>query len=376
MKKFSLLTVFAVPLALALAGCSGNGNDITETPRPVRWQYAADAQETLARSFVGRTRSGSEARVSPKVAGMIQEILVDVGDDVQVGDLIARIDPEPLQLQRDAAATQLAGAQAQASAARATYNRVRNLYQQELASRQDYDAARASAESAEAAVNGAQRQLELADLQLSYARVTSPFSGRVSARVANAGENIAVGHPIVLIVSQDRWEVTLSVPDSVVATIETGNPAEVVVSAQPGEVLTGTVSGVGGGAAAGAGTFPVTVRLHQAPEWMRAGMVSRVQFPRAAQWEGAAVRVPSSAVAQDRDGHFLYVIEPVDEKDEHGADLARLKRVSIAIGRLLQDEVEILEGVESGQRVVTLGLNHISDGMLVRILPEMEGGTR
>lgn len=367
---------FITILALLLAGCDTNNTATTEDRRPVRWSLATEEDQTSHRSFVGRTRSGSEARVSPKIAGTIQEILVDVGDDVQVGDVIARIDPESLQLQRDAAASGLTGARSQANAARSTYNRIRTLYEQELASRQDYDAARATAESAEAAVAGAERQLELAELQLSYTTVSSPFSGRVSARLVNAGENIAAGHPVVLLVSQDRWEVTLSVPDVVVGSISTGDPAEIRVSAFADSPLTGSISGVGGGTSLGVGSYPVTVRIHQNPRWMRAGMIARVEFPRVAQPIDMAVRVPTSAVAEDRDGHYLYVIDADEGEVTNGGVTGQLRRTPVTVGRLLQDQIEIAEGIPAGTRVVTLGLNHLTDGMPVLVLPEMQGDNR
>ncbi len=366
-----LATVMIAAAALVLAGCAAAEPESAEAPRRVRWTEVSASPAAEGRTFTGRTRSGSESRVSPRIAGTVLEVYADVGDTVRAGELIAQIDPDPVRLQRDAAATQLSAAQSQLAHARASYERVQQLYEQDLASRSDFDAARTAVETAESQKAGAERRLELAELQLSYTEVRSPFDGRVSARLVDGGENVAAGHPIVMMVSQDRWEVQVSVPDSVVLDIEVGDEVAVRIPAVGEASLGGSVTGVGAGAAQAAGTYPVTIRLEEGGDRLRSGMIAQVSFPRSARVAVPTIRVPGSGVGQDREGRYVYVLAdgPEGERDSwNGQEVARLVRREVVTGRLLDDKIEILEGLEDGERVVTLGLNHLSDGMSVRPL--------
>lgn len=374
----AVLTIAAA--ALLFAGCTAGEPERAEAPRRVRWTEVNASPSAERRTFTGRTRSGSEARVSPRIAGTVLEVHADVGDTVRAGELIAQIDPEPVRLQRDAAATQLSAARSQLAHARATYERVQQLYEQDLASRSDFDAARTAVETAESQKAGAERRLELAELQLSYTEVRSPFHGRVSARLVDGGENVAAGHPIVMLVSQDRWEVQVSVPDSVVLDIEVGDEVTVRIPAVGEDPLGGTVTGVGAGAAQAAGTYPVTIRLGEGGERLRSGMIAQVSFPRSTRVAVPTIRLPGSGVGQDREGQYVYVLAENAEGEHaawNGQEVARLVRREVVTGRLLQDEIEILDGLEDGERVVTLGLNHLSDGMPVRPLePASDNGGR
>ena len=392
MSRLATAALLLVALGLGLSSCTGQ-EEAADPPRLVRTYEVRAEQNYESRTFVGRTRAGSESRVSPKLAGTVQQVLVDIGDAVAVNDVIARIDPQPLELQRQAAASRLAGAQAQEVQARAAYSRVSDLYRQELASRSEYDAARAAIDTAAASVEGARRQLDLAELQLSYTEVRSPFDGRVSARIVQDGENIAAGHPIVLMSSRDRLEIQLSVPDTVVSAIERGDEVSVHLQALPDRQLRAVVSGVGGGAAVGAGTFPVTLQMLDEDPRLRAGMIAEVTFTRPANGRPASdgqatdaaaaaaepgFRVPASAVAEDREGRFVYRLRPLNGDEEAAASknvaanggqkLMRVERSPVEIGRLHSREIEIVDGVQDGDLIVSLGLNHISDEMIVRVM--------
>ncbi|TVR86935.1 MAG: efflux RND transporter periplasmic adaptor subunit [Spirochaetaceae bacterium] len=396
--RMAAAALLLVALGLGLSSCSRK-EEVADPPRLVRTYEVRAEQNYESRTFVGRTRAGSESRVSPKVAGAVQQVLVDIGDEVAVNDVIARIDPEPLELQRQAAASRLAGAQAQEVQARAAYSRVSDLYRQELASRSEYDAARAAIDTASASVDGARRQLELAELQLSYTEVRSPFDGRVSARIVQDGENVAAGHPIVMITSRDRLEIQLSVPDTVVSQINRGDEVSVRLEALGNTQLRAVVSGVGGGAALGVGTFPVTLQMLDEDPRLRAGMIAEVTFTRpsngrvtesseSSEPTEPVFRVPASAVAEDREGRFVFRLRPLNGDEEAAASdgavsqgasptsaaanggekLMRVERSPVEIGKLHSREIELRSGVQDGDLIITLGLNHISDEMTVRVM--------
>ena len=113
-------------------------------------------------------------------------------------------------------------------------------------------------------------------------------------------------------------------------------------------------------------TFTVTVQLGDAGEHVRPGMTGDVEFSFKKLQDEPQYRVPSVAVGEDRDGRFLYVLK------SSGQGLGTVTRRPVRLGQLTADGLEVLEGIEHGDLVVTAGVNHIRDGQSVRIPPQSE----
>jgi RND family efflux transporter MFP subunit len=350
--------VFATSLA---TGCGGDEAEPETILRPVRYQQVYSTGGSRVRRFAGTARAGLESRLSFKVPGTVVDIAVRVGENVRAGQLIAELDPEDYRLQVQQAQAALAQARAQERNAQADFDRARDLYENASMSLAEYDAARTAYESAKESVNAYRRSLDLARLQLSYTRLTAPVVGAVASVNVEVNENVSTGQAVVLLTSSSDLEVEVGVPEALILQIGEGDEVTVTFDAQPGRSFDAAVTEVGV-AATGAGmTYPVTVRLAVSDPGIRSGMAAEVAF----RFESASQRVlylvPPAAVGEDREGRFVYVVEPSDL----GQGIVR--RRAVVVGELTAGGLEIFEGLSDGDRVVTAGWSKIEDGLVVRL---------
>jgi RND family efflux transporter MFP subunit len=354
-------------LVLPLVGC-GDGEPPLETLRPVRTQQVFSTGGVRVRAFSGVARSGTESKLSFRVAGAIVELPVRVGDSVGVGQLIARLDAEDYRLGVREAEAGLAQARAQAQNAESSYERVRDLYEADNASRADLDAALASFQSTEASVRASEQRLQLARQQLSYTRLTAPTAGAVAAVPMEVNENVQAGQVVIYLNSGTDLEVEVGVPGVLISQVTEGDITEVTFDALPDRTFQATVSEVGVAATGTATTYPVTVVLEDADPDLRSGMAADVAF-RFESGEGHELFiVPSVAVGEDRNGRFVYVVEPEDGPGA-GAGVGVIRRRPVRVGEMTTQGFEILEGLTDGEHVVVAGVSRIEDGLRVQFQP-------
>ena len=355
--------VCAALLAVSFSVSCGKEEPIPEPViRPVRYQEVFATGGSRARTFSGTSQAALQSRLSFKVAGTIRRVPVKVGDAVKAGQVIAELDPKDYRLQVQDAEASLKSAEAQARNSDANYSRVRALYENRNASRNDLDAARAGSESAAALVRSVQKKLELARSQLSYTRLRSPVGGSIAAVNVEENENVSPGQPVVLLTSGSQLEVEVAIPEILIAQIREGDEVEIRFDAISGKRFPGAVTEVGVASTGMATTFPVTVRLKQSDPDCRPGMAAEVGFTFGSGDSRERILVPSVSVGEDRQGRFVFIVEPAEE----GFGVTR--RRSVTLRDLTEEGIEILEGLKDGERVVTAGISRIQDGQKVRLL--------
>jgi RND family efflux transporter MFP subunit len=281
---------------------------------------------------------------------------------VRRGQLIAELDPQDYRLQLQEAEAALEQSAAQARNASANYERVRDLYENRTASKSDLDAARAASESAEAAVRSIEKRLELANLQVEYTRLTAPDAGSIAAVNVEVNENVGAGTPVVVLTSGERPEVKVTIPEVMIAQVKTGSEAVVSFDAIPDRNFNATVTEVGVASTAFETTFPVIVRFNEASSEVRPGMAAEVSFRFETTDARERIIVPAVSVAEDQQGRFVFLVEPADE------GLGVVRRKQVTIGELTSEGLEILEGVQDGDLVVTAGVTRLVDGQKVKLL--------
>jgi RND family efflux transporter MFP subunit len=352
--------VLLAALLAGIASCAG------ETPqekplRPVRAQQVYATGGGRVRNFSGATQSGMESKLSFKVGGTVQSLRVKVGDEARAGFLIAEIDSGDYELQVEDAEASLAQARARARNAEATLSRVRGLYESNNASQADYDAARADRDSARAQVDSGQKKLELARSQLSYTRLVAPGDGSISEVSVEVNENVSAGQPVVILSSSGRPEVKVAIPEIFIARIREGQRVDVSLDALPEKSFPAVVTEVSVSSTGAATTFPVTVTLESAHEEVRAGMAAQVAFRFDSTGEKERFLLPPFAVGEDRAGRFVFVVEPTE------ADRGIVHRREVRVGQLTGEGLEVLDGLEDGDLVVTAGVSLIQEGLEVKL---------
>ncbi len=353
-------------VGLMLAACE------TETPppqkvlRPVRYEMVSLSRQNRVRTFAGTARAGEETRLSFKVGGTVRRLLVKVGDTVTRGQTIAEIDPKDQRLQQQEADAALARARAEARSAAATYSRTRALYENNNASREELDSARARHESARAQVRSVSKQLELARLQVTYATLQAASDGAIADVAVEVNENVSAGQLVALLTSGGDPEVEIAIPEVFITQIARGDEVSVTFDAMPGQTFAAVVSEVGVSSTGAATTYPVRVQLAQGDGNIRSGMAANVSFTFGAQEARERIVAPLHAVGEDRDGRFVFVVEP------GGEGRGVVHRRPVKVGALDAEGLEILEGLSPGERLVTAGVKRLADGREVKLLLPVE----
>ena len=348
-----------------LVACGGGDDPPDPVVRPVRYAEAVAAGGERARLFAGIARAASEQDLSFRVAGTVAAVEVDVGTRVRRGQTLVRLDPGDLELRRQQSEAGLAQARAQARNAQASYERVAALYESGNASTSDFDAARAAYESGNASVTSAQTALRLAEQQVAYTSLAASVDGSVSRVMVEANEAVGAGQTVVVVIDLGgNPEVEVLVPEAFIGSIRSGQRAEAVFGAVPGERFSATVTEVGT-AVAGAAGFPVVVRLDdgEAASGVRPGMAAEVTLLIEGDAGGTGVLVPPEAVEQDHLGSFVYVLVPRDT-----GDVATAERRAVEVGAFAPMGLEIVSGLGSGEYVATAGMRTLTPGALVRLL--------
>lgn len=350
-------------ITLLLTGC-GDEEATPEAPlRPVRYEQALLTGGSRVRTFSGITQPGVESTLSFKVAGTVNGLRVSVGDRVTRGQLIATLDPSDYALQAEEARASLAQAQAQLRNARSSYDRTMALYEGNNASKSQLDQAQAAFESAQAQVRSIEQRLELAELQVQYTRLTAPADGAVSEVYVEVNENVGAGNRVVTLASGGQPEVSVSVPEVLITQVKQGSPATVTFSAISGQEFAATVTEVGVSSTGFATTYPVIVQLDRPTEAVRPGMAAEVSFRFETSGTRELIIVPPHAVGEDHNGRYVFVVEPAEED---GQGITR--RRNVQVGELTPEGLELLNGVQEGELVVTAGVSKIHDGLRVKLL--------
>lgn len=354
-------------VVIAVLGCGDAPEAEAPLPRLVRAETFYLEGGGRTRTFSGVARAGIESQLSFKVAGTIEDLRVQIGDQVAAGDLIARLDATDYEIQVADAEAALSRQQAAARSAASTYQRTEALYENNNASLSDLESARANDESARAAVQSAEKALERAQRQLSYCVLRSPIDGAIAQVMVEEGENVGTGAPVVTLTAGARTEVEVSLPEMLIGDVREGQKVIVRFSVDEGAPVNATVTEVGVSAVGGGTTYPVRARLDRPNESIRPGMAAEVDFSFDARSGRDVILVPPAAVAEDVHGRYAFVVAREDET-------LRLRRVEVSVGDLTAEGLEILGGIEDGATVVTAGVGRLIDGEEVRLwTPTGEG---
>ncbi|MCP4584257.1 MAG: efflux RND transporter periplasmic adaptor subunit [candidate division Zixibacteria bacterium] len=352
-------------LSLLLISCDKKEEQSEEIIRPVRFQQVFSTGSSRVRIFSGSAQAGAESKLSFKIAGTVSQVHVKIGDKVKSGQLIAELDNKDYRLRMQEAEAALEQTNAQARNAAAKYDRVRGMYETQNASKDQLDAARTAAESANASVRSMENRFELARLQFNYCRLIAPVDGAIADVNIEENENVRAGDRVVLLTSGSIPKVEISMPEILIAHIRKGDNVLITFDAIEDREFSGKVDEVGVASSAGATTFPVTVRLQKADPDVLPGMIAEVAFNFAATDNRDIFYVPSVAVREDYAGRYLYVVEPTGE--EFGIVHKRV----VTVGELTTRGLEVIDGLEDSELIVTAGVSKLADGMKVK-LPGLE----
>ena len=327
---------------------------MSQAPPPVEIEVAQAAVRRWPQSIsaIGGLRVVNGVQVANEIAGVVESLEFESGQQVESGDVLLRIEAET-----DEAA--LETREAEARLALQQFERFSNLIKQNAVSQSEFDEARANYEAAEARVHE-QRAL------LNKKTIRAPFSGVLGLRQVDLGEYIAVGTPIVGINMLDPIQVDFTISERELQRIAVGDRVEVTVAAFPDRRFDGEILAMDSSVLPESRTVRVRARLPNPEMQLRPGMFANVRAVRDEVSE--VVTVPRTAISYNTYGDFVF--EVVD--GEGGQKI--VQRVSVTTGEVRDGEVEIIEGIEAGATVVGAGLLRLRNNQPVKVVAETTTG--
>ena len=380
--------VVAVLLALALGWFLLGRGDApqvrTATATAIGGQSGAATSVLDATGYVVARRM---ATVSAKITGRVREVLIEEGQRVEEGQVMARLDPVDADAQRALAADQLGAARATTAATRARLreaeanaSRLQELVGQRLVSQAQYDQAVAERDALRAQLASTRRQagvaadqLRIAEIGVDNTIVRAPFAGVVTAKAAQPGEIVspmATGGftrtGIGTIVDMDSLEVEVDVGESYIGRVEPGMPVEATLNAYPDWKIPAHVIAIIPTADRGKATVKVRVGLDEQDPRIVPEMGVRVSFleraePADADAPAPGVLVPAAAIARRNDAPVAFVVAGGD------GDTGTVELRNLVLGRTLGDDREVTSGLSGGETVVLDAPPELEDGAEVRM---------
>ncbi|GGJ12715.1 RND transporter [Neoroseomonas lacus] len=347
-------------LPLLVAGCDGGTPAPQAEIRPVRVVSVERQAGGAVVSLTGTVQAETEVNLAFRIDGRMVERMVNVGDVVHAGQIVARLNPENEENGLRAARAQLAAARAQFTEAANNYWRQSELLRDGWTTRVRYDQAAQARQTAQSAVDAAEAQVGLAETRLGYTELVSDVNGRVTARGAEPGEVVQPGRMIVQVARDEGRDAVFDVP----ATLKDQAPAnpviDIVLTTDTSVHTTGRVREVAPRADAVTGTFQVRVGLADPPPAMRLGSTVT---GRLTLGSSAGFSIPASALTRADHQPAVWVVDPRSET-------VALRTVELV--RHDPGHVVIGSGLENGEIVVTAGVQALRPGQKVRLL----GGAR
>jgi membrane fusion protein (multidrug efflux system) len=300
--------------------------------------------------------------VGSKVLGYVDAVLVERGDRVKKGQIVALVRPSDLPDQLAAARSSIGQIKAQAALARTNYERASKLAPSGVVSQQELQSASAALASAEAADASMQAQISGLAIRLGETRITSPISGYVSARRLDPGALVGPpgGGAIVTVVRMDRLRVFLTLNETDAMGVRVGMDAHVELDALPGRSFHGKVVRVAPSFDPLTRTLDAEVQLPNDSGELRPGMYGRGSIQR--ELHPHTPVVPVNAVQISARKQYVFVLHD-----------SKVERRLITTGAELEDGsfLEIRSGLVPGDEVVIAGADGLADGTTVRVTRDM-----
>lgn len=331
--------------AALLAACGGSSPDTAKTDAPASVPVevvAAKRGEMLARyTGTATLEAEADADVIARAGGEVLRVLVEEGDQVKEGQLLAVLDGRQLRLEA-------AQARAQFAKAERDYHRQVELHDKGLVSAGAFEGLKFDLENLRATY-------QLTELQLSYTEIRAPFAGLVAARFVKVGQNVPQGTKTFRITDPTPLKASVFVPERELAHLATGQTAVALIDALGGRTFPARVTLVSPAIDPATATFKVTLELEDKQGLLKPGMFARVGI--VFERREAALQVPRVALIEADGTSSVFVV--ADGKAVHRA---------VTTGLVDGGNIEVTTGVADGEPVVIVGQTGLKDGNAVRVV--------
>ena len=340
--KLASITMLVV-LLLIIQACGGKPKETNSTDKTkyidtisVEAQQVGLKELALSKTFSGTLEGEDQANIIAKIPERITEIKIRVGDYVKAGSVL-------IELDKGGASSQFYQAQAAFLNAQKNFERMQNLLKVGAVSQQAFDGVQTQYEVAKANFDAARSTVE----------ITSPLSGIVTALNVNIGDLANPQMPMATIANIGRMKAKFNVGESDVPSFYVGQSAQILSELNPDVILTGKIFQLSKSASVQSRTFEIQAMFSNTQDrWFKPGMFCRVSVNMKTKKD--AIVIPLPAIINENSTDGVYVINN---------NKAFFKAITTGItdGKF----VEVLSGLKTGEKIVTLGMNNLKDGTVV-----------
>jgi multidrug efflux pump subunit AcrA (membrane-fusion protein) len=392
-KVLVVLSLFALPVLFAACSSASSKDTSSAAAAPAPPAISVESGRIESRELqrmveaIGTLDPNEEVTISNQVEGAVSKVLVDLGDFVKAGQVLATLDTRELELQvrqqeaalqqemarvgitdpnanlDESSTSQVKQAEATLSEARTRLDRIKKLTNEGVLPKQELDAQQAKFDVAEASVKSARESvrniratvaarkaaLEFAQKKLSDARVTAPISGLVKERLVSEGTYLKANSPVVTLVQSSPLKLHLDVPETAIASVQNGRPVQFTVDSIPGKTFAGKIARLSPSVNQQSRTLKLEALVDNGNGALKPGLFARVTIFTGKS--DKALVAPPAALFEVAGLEKLFVIE-------QGKVAERIVRT----GSRGTDYVEVVEGVKEGDVVATSNLGSLQQG--------------
>lgn len=314
----------------------------------------SDLTHTLR--LIGTAQPWDDFEVSARLSGRIARILVDQGDWVNEGDLLAELDRETLRIELEARQTSLARTEVQLEFARKNLERGEQLLARGAISQSEVDRLDQAVRVAETDVRAARIAIDSVQDQLDETRVLAPAAGKVSDRWVSTGEHVRDTEVLFKIIQLTPLKIVTEIPEPYLGQIRPGQSVNLVFESLSQEARRGQIHFIDPMGNTRTGAFPVEIRLSNPQLRIQPGMVARVELQ--AGTIPDALSIHSDALLENEQGTYVFVIQN-----------ERSVRKPVEVFDRVGERIVVQADLQAGDRLVTAGKMNVTEGTLVEVLP-------
>lgn len=379
MLKKSNITIVVVLSAFLMLGSCGQSKkntkkeDVAKVPVEVVKMTIGSIESKI--DFLGNITAIQEVKVYSTIPTRIISIKADVGDVVKKKQVLAIVDSEKIRQAVIQAEAGLESAKAQYKNVDTEWNRISRLYKENAISKSQYDGVKAQQEAAKSAVKQLEAVLATAKNQMEDSYITAPISGIISTRLMEQGDQASPAIPIFTIVKMDQVKIQIEVVENQIGLIKTGQKAHIRVEAFPDEIFNGKISKVNPTLNSATRTIGAEVLIDNPDLKLRPGMFAKVEI--VVNRHENSLLIPKYAILENTKleylgGELTNSVVKIDKYVYVVQDSIALKR-NIETGIIDGNIVEILNGLNVNELLVTTGQHNLLDSSKVEIVANRSG---
>jgi len=358
------LGLLSASLTISLSACGDNTPEKkVETIRPAKIIIVGDPLAGAQRVYPGEVEAGNRSEQAFRVGGELVNLPAKAGMKVKKGELLAQLDPSDFQLTVDEQ-------QARFDLAKVQYERTETLVKQQLIPKSDFDTAKSNMLAAKA-------DLRLAKAKLSYTKLLAPFDGVISTLNVKNHENVRQNEVILVIQTIDNIDIAFNLSENIISGLKKVSSRKtqpkVIFDSFPDKTYKTSIKEFDAEADPQTRSYKVTLTMPTPKEFIALPGMSvnvHMDFSNITKNQGAKLLVPVEAVFSPEDKslksktHLVWKVDP---------ETMQTQATEVSIGQLSGQGLEITSGLQSGDQIITAGVNYIKEGQTVKPWVKEEG---